>query len=83
MGDGLHPSPSPHIAEWTDASGILERVIEMIKNMSVVLYIVILIAVVVTVDILFFKNHFWERLAFNTGIVLVFLALYLRFLKNP
>ena len=31
----------------------------MTKNMSVVLYIVVLIAVVVSVDLLFFKNRFW------------------------
>jgi hypothetical protein len=55
--------------------------IEMTRNMSVVLYVVALIAVVVSVDILFFKNRFWERLMVNIGIVLVFTAFYLRFLK--
>jgi hypothetical protein len=54
----------------------------MTKNMSVVLYIVVLIAVVVNVDLLFFKNRFWERLIVNIGIVLVFTAFYFRFLKN-
>ena len=57
--------------------------IEMTRNMSVVLYILGLIAVVVIVDLLFFKNRFWERLIVNIGIVLVFAAFYLRFLKNP
>jgi len=51
--------------------------------MSVVFYILVLIAVVVSVDVLFFKNRFWERLMVNIGIVLVFAAFYLRFLKNP
>jgi hypothetical protein len=55
----------------------------MTKNMSVVLYGVVLIAVVVGVDLLFFKNRFWERLLVNIGIVLVFAAFYLRFMKNP
>jgi protein-S-isoprenylcysteine O-methyltransferase Ste14 len=55
----------------------------MTKNMSVVLYILVLIAVVVSVDLLFFRNHVWERLIVNIGIVLVFAAFYLRFLKNP
>jgi len=55
----------------------------MTRNMSVVLYCVVLIAVVVGVDLLFFKNRFWERLMVNIGIVLVFAAFYLRFLKNP
>jgi hypothetical protein len=55
----------------------------MTKNMSVVLYVVALIAVVVSVDLLFFKNRLWERLMVNIGIVLVFAAFYLRFMKNP
>lgn len=46
-----------------------------------VLYVLVLIAVVVSVDLLFFKNRFWERLIVNIGIVLVFAAFYLRFLK--
>jgi type IV secretory pathway VirB2 component (pilin) len=41
------------------------------------------VAVVVGVDILFFRNQFWERLAVNVGIVLVFVAFYFRFLKRP
>jgi Mn2+/Fe2+ NRAMP family transporter len=55
----------------------------MTRSMSVVLYILVLIAVVISVDLLFFKNRFWERLIANIGIVLVFAAFYLRFLKNP
>ena len=48
-----------------------------------VLYVLLLIAVVVSVDFLFFENRFWERLMVNIGIVLVFSAFYLRFLKKP
>jgi len=55
----------------------------MTKSMFVALYVVELIAVVVSVDFLFFKNRFWERLIVNIGIVLAFAAFYLRFLKNP
>ena len=55
----------------------------MTRNLSVVLYTVVMIAVVVSVDVLFFKNRFWERLTVNIGIILVFAAFYLRFLKNP
>ena len=47
------------------------------------LYVVLLAAVVVGVDFLFFRNRFWERLMVNMGIVLVFAAFYLRFLKRP
>jgi hypothetical protein len=53
------------------------------KQASVVLYVLALIVVVVGVDVLFFRNHFWERLVANVGIVLVFGAFYFRFLKRP
>ncbi|MGA9837565.1 MAG: hypothetical protein WBQ26_09655 [Gemmatimonadaceae bacterium] len=47
------------------------------------LYIVLMAVVIVTIDVLFFKNRFWERLTVNVGIVLVFAAFYFRFLKRP
>jgi hypothetical protein len=50
---------------------------------AVVLYVLSLIAVVVGVDVLFFRHHFLERLLANIGIVLVFTAFYLTFLKRP
>lgn len=55
----------------------------MTKSMFVGLYVAVLIAVVVSVDFLFFRNRFWERLMVNIGVVLVFAAFYLRFVKNP
>jgi hypothetical protein len=50
---------------------------------AVVLYVLALVAVIVGVDILFFRHYFWARLLVNIGIVLVFAAFYLRFLKRP
>ncbi|MFF3110942.1 hypothetical protein ACFVSN_17325 [Kitasatospora sp. NPDC057904] len=47
-----------------------------------VLYVLAMVAVVVGVDVLFFRHQFWARLMVNAGIVLVFLAFYLRFLKR-
>jgi hypothetical protein len=47
-----------------------------------VLYALAMVAVVVGVDILFFRHLFWARLLVNIGIVLVFGAVYLRFLKR-
>jgi hypothetical protein len=47
------------------------------------LYALAMVAVVVGVDVLFFRHHFLERLIVNVGIVLVFAAFYLRFLKRP
>jgi hypothetical protein len=50
---------------------------------AIVLYVVAMAAVVVGVDFLFFRNRFWGRLTVNIGIVLVFVAFYLRFLRHP
>lgn len=47
-----------------------------------VLYVVAMAVVIVSVDVLFFRGHFWERLAVNVGIVLVFGAFYFRFLHH-
>jgi hypothetical protein len=60
-----------------------EGALEVPKTVFLVLYILVLIAVVVGVDLLFFRNLFWERLMANVGIVLVFGAFYLRFLRKP
>jgi hypothetical protein len=54
----------------------------MARQAGVALYVLALVAVVVGVDVLFFRNRFWERLMVNVGIVLVFGAFYLRFLKR-
>ena len=71
---------SPLVNAYVD---MFEREIEMTRNMSVVFYIVVLIVIIISVDLLFFKHQFWERLIVNISIVLVFAAFYLRFLKNP
>ncbi len=55
----------------------------MARAIIAVPYVVAMIAVIVTVDALIFRNHFWERLMVNIGIVLVFAAFYFRFLKHP
>ena len=48
-----------------------------------VLYVVAMAAVIIGVDVVFFRNRFWERLSVNIGIVLVFIAFYLRFFRRP
>jgi hypothetical protein len=54
----------------------------MNRTISIVLYVVVLIVVIVSVDLLFFRNRFWERLIVNISIVAVDAAFYLIFLKN-
>ncbi|MBU6418141.1 MAG: hypothetical protein KGQ79_00235 [Proteobacteria bacterium] len=47
-----------------------------------VLYVALMAAIIVGVDVAFFRGHFRERLMANIGIVLVFGAFYLRFLGH-
>lgn len=54
----------------------------MERPAAAALYVVAMIGVVVGVDVMFFRGHFWERLAANVGIVLVFAAFYFRFLRH-
>jgi len=54
----------------------------MARQTAVVLYVMALVAVIVGTDLIFFRNRFWERLMANIGIVLVFAAFYLRFLRG-
>lgn len=49
---------------------------------SIAPYVVLLVVVVAGVDVLFFRNRFRERLLANIGIVLVFAAFALRFLRK-
>ena len=59
------------------------RQTEMGRQGSIVLYVVAMATVIVGLDLVFFRNRFWERLTVNIGIVLVFAAFYLRFLRRP
>jgi hypothetical protein len=54
----------------------------MSRHAAVLLYVVAMIAVVVGVDVAFFRNRFLERLIANIGIVLLFGAFYLRFFRT-
>lgn len=52
------------------------------RQAVIVLYVLAMVAMVVAVDVLFFRHRFTERLMANVGIVLVFGAFYLRFLRR-
>lgn len=47
-----------------------------------VLYVLVMVAVIVGVDVVLLRDHFWARLLVNIGIVVVFLVCYLRFFKH-
>jgi len=53
------------------------------RQVAVVLYVVAMAATIISVDFVFFRYRFYERLAVNIGIVLVFAAFYFRFLRRP
>jgi hypothetical protein len=54
----------------------------MNRRLAEVLYAAAMAAVIVAVDLLFFRNQFWERLTVNIGIVVLFGTLYWRFLRR-
>jgi len=43
--------------------------------------VVVMVVVIVAIDVLLFRTHFWERLIANIGIVIVFAAFSLRYFK--
>jgi hypothetical protein len=53
----------------------------MPQNMTTVLYVLLMVIVIVVLDLVFFRDLFWERLLSNVGVVLVFAAFGLKFLR--
>ena len=62
---------------------MIETSPQMSRHVAKLLYPLAMAALIVGVDLLFFRNRFWGRLTVNVGIVLVFAAFYLRFLRRP
>jgi hypothetical protein len=52
------------------------------RQAVVVPYVLAMVAIVVGVDVLLLRHQFWPRLLVNVGIVVVFGAVYVRFLKR-
>ena len=46
-------------------------------------YIIVWIIIVYTIDSLFFRHEFLQRLIANIGIMIVFVAIYLKFKIPP
>jgi len=51
-------------------------------NSFAVIGLVVMVALIIGVDIAFFRNLPWERLLVNIGIVLIFAAFYWRFFHH-
>ena len=52
------------------------------KNAALISYALLMVAIVVAVDLLFFRHRFRERLLANVAIVLVFVIFYTMFLRR-
>ncbi len=48
------------------------------NSATTIVFVGVMIAVIVGVDIMFFRGKIWERLVINIGIVLLFGAIYFR-----
>lgn len=55
----------------------------MARPIIAVSYVLATIVGIITLDALIFRNHFWERLIVDVGIVLAFAGFYLLFLQDP
>jgi MFS-type transporter involved in bile tolerance (Atg22 family) len=55
----------------------------MSRQVLSVLYVAAMVAIIVGIDVAFLRDRFWVRLVVNVGIVLAFLALYVRFFRGP
>jgi predicted cobalt transporter CbtA len=60
----------------------MERMMTKQAVWVVVVYALVMVAVVVGVDLLFFRNRPWPRLTANVAIVASFGAFYFRFLRR-
>jgi hypothetical protein len=61
---------------------ILERSVDMSKNVYMVIFFLLMVGSIVSLDVLFLREHFVARLLVNIGIVVVFSAFYFVFLKD-
>jgi hypothetical protein len=52
------------------------------RQVVAAVYVIAMVAAIVCVDVLFFRHQFGQRLMSNVGIVLVFAAFYLRFVRH-
>ena len=54
----------------------------MSRDTNAILYVAVMAAIIIAVDYLLLRGHFWARLAVNIAVVLVFAAFYFEFLKR-
>jgi len=54
----------------------------MERKAAIALVAIAMVAIIVAVDVVFLRHHFWARLAVNAGIVVVFAAAYVGFARR-
>lgn len=54
----------------------------MSRQIILVIYVVAMAAVITGMDFAFLRDRFWLRLIVNIAIVLVFLAVYVKYLRR-
>lgn len=52
------------------------------RSLIAVLYFAVMVALIVGLDLAFFRNQFWLRLAVNAGLVVVFAVGYFVLLRR-
>jgi hypothetical protein len=72
----------PRARRATTAGNDVERVSQMSGKLYAVLYALVMVAIIVTCDVLFFEGRVWERLIANIAIVAVFVGVYFAFLRR-
>lgn len=84
---GLGTTQPPTFATGMPESGRLpdhpRDGLDMPRNIYCALYVLTMVASIVSVDLLFLRNQFTARLLVNIAIVLAFAVFYFLFLKKP
>jgi hypothetical protein len=88
-----HDSRVPLTSRWINQFGVMPPrllprggggvdSVPMGRTATVLVYVLAMVAVVLVLDVTIFRHLFWERLAANVGVVLVFGAFYFRFVHR-
>ncbi|WP_347957283.1 hypothetical protein [Gordonia aichiensis] len=54
----------------------------MDRTLIVIVYVLVMVALIIGLDVAFLRDHLWLRLAVNVGVVLVFAAGYYVLLRR-
>lgn len=86
MGDLGQPEAGGLTPGAVESAGLLSNdrrltLSAMSRQVATVIYVLAMIAVIVGLDVAFFRHRIWDRLLANIGLVMVFAAFYLRFFR--